>query len=148
MKIQVKKLNDDAALPVYGSSHAAGADLCALETFLLTPGSRKLYKTGLAMAIPSGVYGRIAPRSGLAFKHGIDVLAGVIDEDYRGDIGVILINHSNEDVCVNAGDKIAQIIFERYERGEFAEATVLPDTERGVGGYGSTDVKPNFSLVL
>jgi len=136
--VEVKKLNEKAKLPTYGSEFAAGADLCSLEDKVLVPGQRHLFKTGLAVAIPPGVYGRIAPRSGLAFKNGIDVLAGVIDVDYRGELGVILINHNPEQVKISAGDKIAQIIFERYSPATFVESDKLSETVRGDGGYGST----------
>lgn len=139
MKIEIKKLNDKALLPTYGTAYAAGADLCSLEDKTLSTGERHLFKTGLAMAIPSGVYGRIAPRSGLAYKQGIDILAGVIDEDYRGEIGVILINHGNDPVTVKSGDRIAQIIFEQYKRAEFSVVDTVNQTARGDGGYGSTD---------
>lgn len=138
MDVQIKFLNDIARLPSYSSSCAAGADLRSNEVATLAPGERKLFKTGVALEIPSGVYGRIAPRSGLAYKHGIDVLAGVIDEDYKGDVGVILINHGNDAFTVNVGDKIAQIIFERYERVAFHEVNELTQTSRGEGGFGST----------
>jgi dUTP pyrophosphatase len=136
--VEIKKLNENAKLPAYGSEFAAGADLCSLEDKLLAPGDRHLFKVGLAVAIPPGVYGRIAPRSGLAFKQGVDVLAGVIDEDYRGELGVILINHGSEHFAVKAGDKIAQIIFERYSRAGFVTTNELSSTVRGEGGYGST----------
>ena len=138
MNVIIKKLNSEAELPVYGSSHAAGADLFALESGVLSQGERRLFKTGLAMVIPPGVYGRIAPRSGLALKDGIDVMAGVIDEDYRGEVGVVLINLGQLPKLIVAGDKIAQIIFERYERVEFTESETLDETTRGAGGYGST----------
>jgi dUTP pyrophosphatase len=138
MKVQIKKINDKAVVPVYATSHAAGADLCSTECVILKPEHRHLFKTGLHAAIPSGVYGRIAPRSGLALKNGIGVLAGVIDEDYRGEIGVILVNHGSEDKTIYVGDKIAQIIFERYERVAFEEVEELSETVRGMGGFGST----------
>jgi dUTP pyrophosphatase len=139
MNVQIKKINDKAVVPVYATIHCAGADLCSTEFAILRVGERRLFKTGMSLAIPSGVYGRIAPRSGLALKGGIDVLAGVIDEDYRGEIGVILINHGVSDWTVYVGDKIAQIVFERYERVVFEEVEELSETARGVGGFGSTD---------
>ena len=95
MNISIKKLNELAIIPTRGSEHAAGHDLYATEEYTLKPLERKLFKTGISMAITEGMYGRIAPRSGLAYKAGIDVMAGVIDEDYRGDVGVILINLGN-----------------------------------------------------
>jgi dUTP pyrophosphatase len=148
-KILITRNHANAIIPTRGSTGAAGYDLYSTETYVLTPGERKLFKTGLNMAIPSGMYGRIAPRSGLAFKKGIDVLAGVIDEDYRGDVGVILINLGKEDFSISVGDRIAQIIFEFYNPVSFEEQTSqsnvqqsLGSTDRGSGGFGSTD-KPN-----
>ena len=88
--LQIKKLNDLAVTPTKGSPQSAGYDLYSIEKYTLKPLERKLFKTGLAMSIPSGMYGRIAPRSGMAFKQGIDVMAGVIDEDYRNEVGVVL----------------------------------------------------------
>ena len=141
-QVKINKLNSSAIVPTRGSMKAAGYDLYATESYILKPGERYLFKTGLSMEIPSGLYGRIAPRSGLAFKNGIDVLAGVIDEDYRGEIGVILINLGNEDKAISPNDKIAQIIFENYTEVDFSESTKLEETSRGSGGYGSTDKKP------
>jgi len=97
MLLQVKRLSKDAVVPQRGSKHAAGYDICSSEDCIVPARSRYCVKTDLAVAIPSGHYGRIAPRSGLALKHGIDVGAGVIDEDYRGSLGIILFNHSEED---------------------------------------------------
>jgi dUTP pyrophosphatase len=145
-KVIITKNQQSAVIPTRGSNKAAGYDLYSTESYVLKPTERKLFKTGLSMAIPSGMYGRIAPRSGLAFKKGIDTLAGVIDEDYRGDVGVILINLGQEDFNITAGDRIAQIIFEFYNEVEFTEASKendLGNTERGSGGYGSTDKKVN-----
>lgn len=141
-QVKINKLNNSAIVPTRGSIKAAGYDLYAIESYVLKPGERKLFKTGLSMEIPSGLYGRIAPRSGLAFKNGIDVLAGVIDEDYRGEIGVILINLGSENKAITANDKIAQIIFENYTEVDFSETSKLDETSRGAGGYGSTDKKP------
>jgi dUTP pyrophosphatase len=153
-KVLITRNQQHAVIPTRGSPKAAGYDLYSTESYTLRPNERRLFKTGLNMAIPFGMYGRIAPRSGLAFKKGIDVLAGVIDEDYRGDIGVILINLGQEDFKVVVGDKIAQIIFEFYNEVLFEEQTVqsnpqeaLGNTERGSGGFGSTDTvaPPNAS---
>jgi dUTP pyrophosphatase len=96
MKIQIKLLTPTSKIPTRGSDFAAGYDLYTTETYELKPGERHLYKTGLATAMPDGVYGRIAPRSGLAYKNGIDVMAGVIDSDYRNEIGVVLVNLGQE----------------------------------------------------
>ncbi len=140
--IQIKKLSDAAKIPTRGSDFAAGYDLYSIEGYVLKPLERKLFKTNLSLAIPSGLYGRIAPRSGLAFKDGIDTLAGVIDEDYRGDVGVILINLGSVDKEIKVGDKIAQIIFENYTPATFAETTELLASKRAEGGFGSTDKTP------
>ena len=135
MKVKIKKLNDKAVMPQW-NNRSAGCDLSSTEDYTLMPGERKLFKTGLSVAIPSGFYGRVAPRSGLAYKSGIDVLAGVIDEDYRGDVGVILINLGQEDKTIVVGDKIAQLIFEVCARAEFVEVDNLDETGRGADGYG------------
>ncbi len=138
MQVEIKKLVDGAYMPTYATPGSAGADLYSMEEVNIKVGERKLLKTGLSMAIPSGVYGRLAPRSGLAFKSGIDVMAGVIDEDYRGEIGVILINLGEFEKFILPGDKIAQIIFEKYDKADFVDATSLSNTVRGQGGFGST----------
>lgn len=135
----IKKLNENAIIPFRGSPNAAGLDLSSSEELVIPPRSHKLVKTGLSMSIPSGYYGRIAPRSGLAYKHGIDVFAGVIDSDYRGEVGVILYNSSENEFKVNIGDRIAQIIIEYYLKDlGIGEVDSLEETERGDGGYGST----------
>lgn len=137
--IQIKKLNDLSVIPSKGSNKAAGYDLISIEDYILMPLERKLFKTGLSLSIPIGMYGRIAPRSGLAYKDGIDVLAGVIDEDYRGEIGVILINFGKTEKQFKIGDKIAQIIFEFYNNINFNIVNELTETLRGEEGFGSTD---------
>ena len=137
--IRIKKLSTNAVLPVWNND-SAGADLTSLDTVTINVGRRHLFKTGLSLAIPTGHYGRVAPRSGLALKKGIDVMAGVIDADYRGELGVILINLGEEPVQINAGDKIAQLIIETCHRCHFVEVDDLNDTARGVGGFGSTDI--------
>lgn len=139
--IPIKKTNPLAKTPTRGSDFAAGYDLYSIEEYTLKPLERKLFKTGISVAIPSGLYGRIAPRSGLAYKDGLDTMAGVIDEDYRGDVGVILINLGNVDKKIAVGDKIAQIIFENYTAAGFQDAEELPASVRSEGGFGSTDVK-------
>lgn len=146
--LPVMKLNDGATIPTYGSNDAAGMDLYANlhdtlpeiggDEYTLAPGERKLFKTGIAVAIPRGFYGRIAPRSGLAYKHGIDVMAGVVDSDYRGDVGVILINLGQEDFVVKHGDRIAQFVIEAYKPCLPVPSLSLDDTSRGEGGFGST----------
>ncbi len=136
--IKVKKLHEQAKLPLRGSAYAIGADLCSIEDVTLQPGERKLIATGLAVEIQAGYYGRVAPRSGLAVKQGIDTMAGVIDSDYRGEVRVLLINLSSEPVSFNAGDRIAQLIIEKAEAFDYEWAEELSDTSRGAGGFGST----------
>ena len=140
--VPMKLLSRTAQLPHYGSSDAAGMDMYADEQppegTKINPGERKLIKTGVAMAVPPGYYGRIAPRSGLAYKHGIDVMAGVIDGDYRGDVGIILINLGNTAFEVHTGDRVAQMIFELFSPAYAYQVAVLPGTGRGDEGYGST----------
>lgn len=139
MDIHIKLLSDLAKTPTQGTSFSAGYDLYAAEEVAVPRLGRKLIKTNVSMAIPMNHYGRIAPRSGLAYKNGIDVLAGVIDSDYRGDIGVILYNtDNNSDFEVKIGDKIAQIIIESCSSVNFVKTQVLPSTKRGEGGYGHT----------
>jgi dUTP pyrophosphatase len=136
----IKRLSDRAKIPTLGSTGSAGHDLYAAnesDLFIL-PHSRRLIPTDLAMSIPRGVYGRIAGRSGLAKNHGIDVGGGVIDNDYRGSIGVILFNHSDCDFVVKTHDKIAQIIFECHESPIFLSMDHLDETDRGFDGFGST----------
>jgi dUTP pyrophosphatase len=132
------KLDPKAKLPTRGSHHAAGIDLCSIEELVLQPGERAAVKTGLATAIPQGYYGRVAPRSGLAVKNGLDVLAGVIDSDYRGEIRCALINLGNEPLAITEGMRIAQLIVEAILVLEPAWETDLGDTQRGAGGFGST----------
>ncbi len=141
MNIQIKKLSDQAKIPTQGSKYAAGYDLYAAEEVLVNTMGRKLVKTNISISIPEGYYGRIAPRSGLAYKNGIDVLAGVIDSDYRGDIGVILFNTDhNLDFEVNVGDRIAQIIIEKCHSANWETVETLDATVRSEGGFGSSGV--------
>ena len=141
LQINVKKLSENATIPTQGTTFAAGYDLYAAEDATIVCGTRKLVKTNISMAITTGHYGRIAPRSGLAYKNGIDVLAGVIDCDYRGDIGVILYNTDKDiDFIVKKGDRIAQIIFEACYSVNFNETNTLDNTVREDGGFGWTGV--------
>ncbi|KAF9620346.1 hypothetical protein IFM89_011081 [Coptis chinensis] len=138
--LKVKKLSENAILPSRGSSLSAGYDLSsAVETKVPARG-KALVPTDLSIAIPEGTYARIAPRSGLAWKHSINVGAGVIDADYRGPVGVILFNHSDVDFEVKTGDRIAQMILEKIVTPEVFEVEDLDSTVRGVGGFGSTGV--------
>eukprot|EP01029_Cantina_marsupialis_P028172 TRINITY_DN775816_c0_g1_i1.p1 TRINITY_DN775816_c0_g1~~TRINITY_DN775816_c0_g1_i1.p1 ORF type:complete len:241 (-),score=76.44 TRINITY_DN775816_c0_g1_i1:206-886(-) len=141
----VKKLNEDAYLPVRGSPDAAGYDLSSCQDCVIAARGKGLVKTGLSMKIPKNCYGRVAPRSGLAWKKHIDVGAGVIDCDYRGPVGVVLFNHGEEDFAIKKGDRIAQLILERISMADIEEVEELDETERGAGGFGST--KMNHSEV-
>ncbi len=132
-------------LPEYATSMSAGLDLRANldEPIVLHPMERRLIPTGLHIALPEGYEAQVRPRSGLALKHGLTVLnsPGTIDADYRGEIGVVLINLSNEDFVINDGERIAQMVIARFEQGEFVVVEELDQTERGEGGYGHTGVK-------
>lgn len=138
--LEVVRVHEGAVLPKRGSALSAGYDLSACESCVIAKGARGVVKTGLKLAIPSGTYGRVAPRSGLAVKHGIDVGAGVIDADYRGELGVVLFNFGSDDFEVKAGDRVAQLIIERISTPEVVEVQSLDNTERGEGGFGSTGV--------
>jgi dUTP pyrophosphatase len=136
--LHLKRLSPDAILPVRGSEHAAGYDLSAAHAVTVPPGGKALVKTDWAIAIPPFTYARIAPRSGLAWKKMIATGAGVVDYDYRGNVGVVLFNHGTEDFAVEKGDRIAQLILERISMAEAVEVDELPETTRGVDGFGST----------
>ncbi|XP_047982815.1 deoxyuridine 5'-triphosphate nucleotidohydrolase-like [Salvia hispanica] len=138
--LRVKRLSEKAVLPSRGSPLSAGYDLSsAVETKVPARG-KALVPTDLSVAVPEGTYARIAPRSGLAWKHSIDVGAGVVDADYRGPVGVILFNHSDVDFQVKVGDRIAQLIIQQIVTPEVAEVDDLDATARGSGGFGSTGV--------
>ena len=132
-------------LPAYATAQSAGMDLRAnlSEPVTLHPMERRLIPTGLHIALPAGFEAQVRPRSGLALKHGITVLnaPGTVDADYRGEVGVVLINLSDKDFVVNDGERIAQMVIARYEQVELAGVDALDDTERGEGGYGHTGVK-------
>jgi dUTP pyrophosphatase len=140
MDMRVKKLTPDARLPAYAHPGDAGLDLFANEHAVLEPGARRLVKTGIALELPPGTEAQVRPRSGLAARHGISVLntPGTIDEGYRGEVGVILINHGNAPFTVEPGIKIAQMIVKPVLRVTVREAADLSDTARGAGGFGST----------
>ncbi len=132
-------------LPQYATEHSAGLDLRAnLDTpILLAPGQRALVPTGLFLELPEGTEAQVRPRSGLAFKHGITVLnsPGTIDADYRGEVGVLLINHGHEAFEVKDGERVAQLVIARYLRVTLAESADLRATERGAGGFGHTGTR-------
>lgn len=136
--IRVVAVRVGARLPLRATPWAAGADLHAIDRVRLAPGERRLVPTGLSVEIPPGYYGRIAPRSGLAVKHGVDTLAGVIDSDYRGEINVLLVNLGDTPVELGGGERIAQLIVEQAAPCEFVWAETLADSVRGDGGFGST----------
>ncbi|XP_004291884.1 PREDICTED: deoxyuridine 5'-triphosphate nucleotidohydrolase [Fragaria vesca subsp. vesca] len=137
---RVKKLSEKAILPSRGSPLSAGYDLSSATETKIPARGKALVPTDLSIAVPKGTYARVAPRSGLALKHSIDVGAGVIDADYRGPVGVILFNHSDVDFEVKVGDRIAQLIIEKIITPDVMEVEDLDCTVRGEGGFGSTGV--------
>ena len=138
--LYVKKLRNNATVPKRGSEDAAGYDIASAEDTVVPAKGKAVIKTGISIAIPEGCYGRIAPRSGLTVKKFIDVGAGVIDADYRGEIGVVLFNHSEEDFEVKPGDRIAQLILEKIATPQVKETADLSCTERGSNSFGSTGI--------
>ena len=144
-EMNIKKLNENAIVPTYGSEFAAGADLYACEggEISIAPGETRLVHTGIAMEIPEGLVGLVYARSGLASKRGLAPAnkVGVIDSDYRGEIMVALHNHSDKAQTVADGERIAQIVFAPYYAAQFTVVDELSDTVRGVGGFGSTGTK-------
>ncbi|AGE50800.1 dUTP pyrophosphatase [Paramecium bursaria Chlorella virus CVB-1] len=139
MAFLIKKLVPEAIVPTRGSDGAAGYDLTSVVDITVPALGRVAVATGLAMRVPSGTYGRIAPRSGLAYKYGIDVLAGVVDEDYRNEVLVILYNTSDCDYIIKKGDRIAQLVLEKISTPEVEIVDDLDKTSR-TGGFGSTGV--------
>ena len=144
MKINIVNKSDNP-LPGYSTDHSAGMDLRAnlKEPKTLKPLERALIPTGLYIELPVGFEAQVRPRSGLALKKGLSVLntPGTIDADYRGEIGVILINLSNEEVAIESGERICQMVIARHEQAELIQVEVLNETDRGAGGFGSTGVK-------
>ena len=144
MQIPVKLLRQEAILPQYMTTQAAGMDLCAAlaSPLCLHPGERQLIPTGLAMAIPAGFEGQVRPRSGLALRHGLALVnaPGTIDADYRGEIGIIMINHGQESVTLNPGDRIAQLVIAPVVRAQLLAVEDLEQTQRSEGGFGHTGV--------
>jgi dUTP pyrophosphatase len=136
--------NPDLPLPAYATPGAAGLDLCAAvpadDPLILPPGERALIPTGLAMALPPGYEAQVRPRSGLALKHGITVLnsPGTIDCDFRGEIGIILLNTGKAPFTITRGERIAQMVIASVAQAQFIEVADLPETGRGGGGFGST----------
>lgn len=138
LRAQIKLNHSNAKSPTRGSEQAAGLDLYSVESTLIAPGQHTTIDTGVSFQLPSGTVGLIWPRSGLAVKHGIDVLAGVIDSDYRGSVKVCLVNHGETLFRVEPGDRIAQLVIQEYVRAEVAPADFLNETNRGEQGFGST----------
>ncbi|NKX37737.1 dUTP diphosphatase [Rhodobacteraceae bacterium R_SAG4] len=141
-KILFKKLHEKAVLPRYETPEAAGADVRAVKPFIITPGARGLIPTGLGCEIEPGWEIQVRPRSGLAFKQGVTVLnsPGTIDSDYTGELGVLVVNLGQEDLVIEIGDRIAQIVVAPVTQGSFGWTDTQRDTERGAGGFGSTGV--------
>lgn len=142
MQIKLKKLSPDAVIPTYATTWDAGADLYALDYSFIRPDQHEIIATGISLEIPNGFVGLIHPRSGMAAREGITVLnaPGTIDAGYRGEIQVILINHSRVYKTINKGDKIAQLVIQRVEDVDFIEVDELDSSERGFGKFGSTGV--------
>jgi len=144
VEVRIKKLHDQAIVPRYMTEHAAGMDLCAAidAPLELAPGERKLLPTGLAMEIPPGYEGQVRPRSGLALKQGGALVnsPGTIDADYRGEIGIIMINLGHETVLVRPGDRIAQLVIAPVTRAMLVVTDALNDSDRSSGGFGHTGV--------
>lgn len=140
VKLKVKRLNSDAILPRYEHRGDAGLDLFSVEDYNIKPGERVLIKTGISVEFPVGYELQIRPRSGLALKKGISIVntPGTVDAGYRGEIGVILINHGEEDVKINKGDKIAQAVLNEIRYAIIDEVDELGDSSRGEGGFGSS----------
>lgn len=137
-----EKIHPDAVIPKYETVWAAGMDLRSIDTDTLHFGDRLLFRTGLKVMIPEGFEGQVRPRSGLAFKYGVTVLnaPGTIDADYRGEIGVILINHGHEPFTIKCGDRIAQLVIAPVEQCANLQVEYLEGTVRGCGGFGSTGI--------
>jgi len=140
MSLQVLLLNEKAVVPSRGSKQSSGYDLSSVNNIVVKARSKAMIDTGVIIAIPDGCYARVAPRSGLTWKHSIDVGAGVIDADYRDSIKVILFNHSDIDFEVKVGDRIAQLILERIFTPEVDVVSTLSETIRGKNGFGSSGI--------
>jgi dUTP pyrophosphatase len=139
--VAVLRLDPDLPLPAYAHSGDAGADLLTTVDVTLAPGERALVPTGIALALPDGYAAFVHPRSGLAARHGLSIVntPGTIDAGYRGEITVLLVNHDlHEPVVLRRGDRIAQLVIQRFERARFVAVDELPGSARGAGGYGST----------
>lgn len=141
LDVMIVRLDPDLPLPTYAHPGDAGADLRSRIDIRLLPGHRALVPTGISIALPDGFVALIHPRSGLAAKHGLSIVntPGTVDAGYRGEIQVLLINHDTvHPVSISRGDRIAQLVVQRFERASFVEVDALPESVRGAGGYGST----------
>lgn len=137
-KMLIATIHPDAVIPSQATEHDAGYDLHCVGQYVIGPGQRSMLHTGIAIAIPPGHVGYIKPRSGLALHHGIDVLGGVIDSGYRGEVGVILINTGTAPVKFLQGDRVAQLVIQPVTQVQLQEVELLPGSQRGAGGFGST----------
>lgn len=138
--MKVKKLSKEAYLPSRGTPYSAGLDLSSPIDTIIHPGQRQLIKLDISIELENYTYAHILPRSSLALKHGIHIGAGIIDSDYRGNVGVLLFNLSDAPFNLSKGDRIAQMIVKKYEHVDVVEVETLEDSQRGVGGFGSTGV--------
>jgi dUTP pyrophosphatase len=144
LPVAVVRLDGDLPLPSYAHPGDAGADLMTTVDVVLEPGERALVPTGISIALPEGYVALVHPRSGLAARHGLSIVnsPGTIDAGYRGEIMVMLINHDPADtIRLRRGDRVAQLVVQRFERAVFTEVDALPESVRGIGGYGSTGVE-------
>jgi len=142
-QVLIKRLDPELPLPQYSKGGDAGADIVSRIDITLAPGERALVPTGISIALPDGYVALVHPRSGLAIKHGVTMVnaPGTVDAGYRGEIAVTLINHGDSDFEVAIGDRIAQIVFQKFEEPNFIRVTELPGSMRGTAGFGSTGVK-------
>ena len=140
ISIKYKRIHPDAKIPSYAHEGDAGMDLYSVEDYVLKPGEKIIVKTGIATEMPEGYFGSIRDRSGLAARYAIHVLAGVIDCNYRGEIGVVIINLGKEEFSISKGDRIAQVLIQTVEHVNILEVNELSETSRGKDGFGSTGI--------
>jgi len=140
LKVKIKRIKDNAVIPSYAHAGDSGVDLYSAEDYLLKPNERILVSTGIKIAVPKGYEAQVRPKSGLALNHGLSIVntPGTIDSGYRGEVGVIAVNLGKEDIKIEKGKKIAQMVFNKVEEAEFEEVDELENTKRGAGGFGST----------
>lgn len=138
VRISIQKCHDSAIIPSYAHDGDAGFDLRSVAECRLAPGEKIIAKTGLKMSIPKGYFGSIRDRSGLAAKHGIHTLAGVVDSGYRGEVGIVMINLGKEEFTIEKGMRVAQMLIQPVEEADIAKVDTLDETKRNEGGFGST----------